>query len=140
MPEMINEQPVATETKEEIYEFTGRHLVANYFECDHEALIQATDLIEVMKRAVEASGATLLESSQYIFPGSGMTAAMLLSESHASIHTYPEHGACFVDLFTCGDKCSAAKFDAAIREYLKPQVVNEPETPAAPKSAPKKSK
>jgi len=124
MQEMVSEQPVAVKAAEEIYEFTGRHLVANYFECDHEALIQVTDLIEAMKQAVEASGATLLESSQYIFPGSGMTAAMLLSESHASIHTYPEHKSCFIDLFTCGQTCSAEKFDEVMRQYLRPARVS----------------
>jgi S-adenosylmethionine/arginine decarboxylase-like enzyme len=52
-----------------------------------------------------------------------LTMVFLLSESHASIHTYPEHGACFVDLFTCGNKCSGEKFDQALREYLKPAHV-----------------
>ena len=46
---------------------------------------------------------------------------LLLSESHASIHTYPEYNSCFVDLFTCGQKCSAEKFDMYLREYLKPK-------------------
>ncbi|MGH7195134.1 MAG: S-adenosylmethionine decarboxylase, partial [Candidatus Saccharimonadales bacterium] len=35
-------------------------------------------------------------------------------------HTYPEHQACFVDLFTCGRTCSAEGFDAVMCEYLKP--------------------
>ena len=121
---MIAEQTEIVKVAEESYEFTGRHLVANYFKCNHAALIRTADLIEAMKRAVEASGATLLETSQYVFPGSGMTAAMLLSESHASIHTYPEHDSCFIDLFTCGNTCSAEKFDEVMRQYLCPDRVS----------------
>jgi len=124
MEEMVIEQAAAVKLEEESYEFTGRHLVANYFECDHEAMIQTAGIIDAMKRAVMASGATLLEASQYIFPGDGMTAAMLLSESHASIHTYPEHNSCFIDLFTCGHTCSAEKFDEVMRQHLRPARVS----------------
>jgi S-adenosylmethionine decarboxylase len=38
------------------------------------------------------------------FEPQGVTVLALLSESHASVHTYPEIGAMFVDVFTCGDK------------------------------------
>jgi S-adenosylmethionine decarboxylase len=48
---------------------------------------------------------------------------ILLSESHASIHTYPEHGKCFVDLFTCGDSCSNHIFNEELQKYLKPKKV-----------------
>ena len=123
-PGMPYYSPVTKLREEENYEFTGRHLVANYFECDHAALIHVADLMETMKKAVAASGATLLEASQHIFPGLGMTAAMLLSESHASIHTYPEYDSCFVDLFTCGNSCSAEKFDEVMRQYLRPARVS----------------
>ena len=68
-----------------------------------------------MEQAVEACGATLLNSARHVFPPDGMTIVMLLSESHASIHTYPEHNSCFVDLFTCGLDCQAEEFDAVLR-------------------------
>ena len=50
---------------------------------------------------------------------------ILLSESHASIHTYPEHGKCFIDLFTCGDKCNHEEFNETVKAYLKPKKVAE---------------
>lgn len=106
------------------YQFLGRHLIVSYKECDHEALINVKALSEKMKEASNACGAQLLNSTEYCFPGNGLTMVCLLSESHASIHTYPEYNACFVDLFTCGNRCSAEKFDAVMREYLKPQKVD----------------
>jgi S-adenosylmethionine decarboxylase len=42
------------------------------------------------------------------FKPQGVTVLALLSESHASIHTYPEVGAAFVDVFTCGTRANPA--------------------------------
>ena len=106
------------------YHFYGRHLIAQYYDCDHAALSDVAQLSAAMKQATLASGARLLGTADYTFEGNGYTMVLLLSESHASIHTYPEYNACFVDLFTCGQKCSAAKFDAALRDYLKPKRVD----------------
>lgn len=106
------------------YEFAGKHFFASYLDCDLEALKDVDTLVAAMDEAVEASGATILGSKAHYFSPEAVTIVYLLSESHASIHTYPEHGACFVDLFTCGDSCSSEKFDKALRSYLKPQTVD----------------
>lgn len=110
---------------QEVYHFKGVHFLASYCECDPEALTNVEALKQVMLDAANQCGATVLSSLPHVFPPSGLTMVVLLSESHASIHTYPEHGACFVDLFTCGEKCSSEKFDAALRSYLKPKSVTE---------------
>lgn len=109
----------------EEYEFAGKHFFASYLECDREALADVERLKQAMDRAVLASGATILNQCDYVFPPDGLTLVYLLSESHASIHTYPEHGACFVDLFTCGQHCSYEPFDQMLRAYLQPQAVEE---------------
>lgn len=104
--------------------FRGKHFVASYLDCDLRALSNLDGLMQAMDIAVNASGATILDKTPYVFPPNGLTMVYLLSESHASIHTYPEHGACFVDLFTCGDVCSAERFDEELRKYLQPEIVN----------------
>lgn len=113
----------AAAVADESYDFIGRHFVASYMECDLEALTDLEGLRDAMKDAVDASGATLLKSCDFVFPPDGLTMVLLLSESHASIHTYPEHASCFVDLFTCGTNCSAEKFDEVLQNYLKPKSI-----------------
>lgn len=108
----------------ETYEFAGKHFIASYLECDREALSDVAGMTRAMDEAVKASGATVLDHSSYVFTPNAITRVYLLSESHASIHTYPEHGSCFVDLFTCGQKCSAEKFDTVLRAYLQPKQTN----------------
>lgn len=107
----------------EEFEFFGRHLLASYTGCEPAALADEVGLVAALKAAAEAAGATLLDSVQHAFHPAGMTAVLLLAESHASIHTYPEHQACFVDLFTCGRSCNAERFDAVLCDYLRPSRV-----------------
>ncbi len=116
---------VPLSAEEEVHEFRGKHLVADYLECDVDALVDETKLMQVMLEAVQKCGAQILKHNYFIFPGHGLTMTILLSESHASIHTYPEHGKCFVDLFTCGDKCDHTVFNDCIQAYLKPKKVSE---------------
>jgi S-adenosylmethionine decarboxylase len=106
------------------YQFAGTHFLASYLQCDKDQLTDLKELKQAMFDAVKASGATMLDSVDYVFSPNGYTGAIILSESHATIHTYPEVDSCFVDLFTCGEKCSYVKFDEALRNYLKPGIVD----------------
>jgi len=105
------------------YEFIGIHFLASYIGCQKD-LTDIDNLRITMRKAIEASGATILGHNEHIFtPMNGYTAVFVLSESHASIHTYPENDSCFVDLFTCGQNCSSEKFDHVLREFLQPSKV-----------------
>ncbi len=104
---------------EEIHEFKGKHFMASFMKCDKEIMADSAGLAEVMKTAVGLTGAGILDNRVHFFVPQGMTQVLLLSESHASIHTYPEYGACFVDLFTCGDKCDWQPFFETLQKHLK---------------------
>lgn len=110
--------------KQSVYQFKGTHFMASYVGCDDAALRDVQRLAEAMCHAVDACGAHRLNEVHHVFPPDGLTMLILLSESHASIHTYPEYQACFVDLFTCGDTCSFERFDRALQEYLQPKQVS----------------
>lgn len=105
------------------YQFCGTHYLASYNECDHEALCNLSSLQQTMENAVKACGAQVLEISKYIFPPDGITMVLLLSESHASIHTYPECDSCYIDLFTCGSSCDYRKFENILHAYLCPKSI-----------------
>jgi S-adenosylmethionine decarboxylase len=108
--------------EERQFEFSGRHLLASYSACDPAAIRDLKGLTAAFHAAVRASGATLLHAVEHSFAPYGMTAVAVLSESHASIHTYPEHESCFVDIFTCGTTCSVEAFDSALRKFLRPKT------------------
>ena len=106
------------------HEFFGQHFMASYIGCDSAALRDLSGLREAFRRAADASGATVLAAAEHVFDSNGLTLILLLSESHASIHTYPECEACFVDLFTCGRGCLAERFDEVLRFYLRPATID----------------
>jgi S-adenosylmethionine decarboxylase len=107
------------------YQFKGSHFLASYCDCDETALTDLKQLKIAFINAAKASRATILDSVDYEFQATkGLTMVILFSESHGSIHTYPEHRACFVDLFTCGDHCLPEPFDQALQAYLKPKAVS----------------
>ena len=53
--------------------------------------------------AAQAGQFTTVSESFHAFPIQGVSGILLVSESHLSIHTWPEHGYAAVDLFTCSE-------------------------------------
>ena len=68
--------------------------------------------------AVNKTGMTVLGTNQHTFPGGGMTGVVLLAESHAAIHTWPERSHAWCELATCGDPKACDRFEKALRETL----------------------
>jgi len=106
------------------YDFFGKHYIASYLDCDYNALINIDLLKKNIELAIINSGATIINSVEKKFDNNGYTIIFLLSESHCSIHTYPEHKSIFTDLFTCGINCSHEKFEETITKYLSPIKIN----------------
>jgi len=52
-------------------------------------------------QAVHKSGLTVVDEGFYKFSPHGFTCFLLLAESHASLHAWPEYDYCAIDLFTC---------------------------------------
>ena len=55
-------------------------------------------------------GVTVINSIRHDFPGGGFSGLVLIAESHAAIHTWPELGMAWVELATCGDPTSIDVF------------------------------
>lgn len=83
--------------------FAGRHVLAELGGADPAVLDNETLLREVVHDSLVDAGATVQEVVSHRFAPQGVTVLAMLAESHASLHTWPEHGAAFVDVFTCGE-------------------------------------
>lgn len=90
-------------------EVLGVHHIAELCGCNKDLLNNSHFISTSLRKAVEYANATLIEEVKYEFSPQGITAICLLSESHISIHTWPEKGYAAVDIFTCGDHTAPAQ-------------------------------
>lgn len=82
---------------------TGRHVVADLFDCPVDRINDLDVVSAAACYAAEAAGATILNVHAHQFTPQGVTVLLLLAESHLSVHTWPEHGMVAADVFTCGE-------------------------------------
>ena len=78
----------------------------------------------ILDSVVSKSGLHVISSSFHQFEPQGVSAVYLLSESHLSVHTWPEYGYVALDIFTCGDDDNIAlkAFDLLV-EAFEPEIV-----------------
>lgn len=81
----------------------GRHILVEYYNCDENILNDHKLIEKLMVTAAREAKATVVESVFHMFNPYGVSGAVVISESHLTIHTWPEFGYASVDLFTCGD-------------------------------------
>ncbi len=107
-------------------EALGRHMLVEFTGCDEGRLADLELITEAMLRAARESGATILTHRFHRFAGpqggQGISGAVIISESHLAIHTWPGHAYAAVDLFTCGENVDPARAHAVLREALGARV------------------
>ena len=81
----------------------GRHILVEYYNCDERILNDHKFIEELMVTAAKKANATVVESVFHMFNPYGVSGAVVISESHLTIHTWPEYGYASVDLYTCGE-------------------------------------
>jgi spermidine synthase len=82
----------------------GRHILAEYYDCDTHVLNDLQIMENSMKEAAIRAGSTIVDSVFRRFEPHGISGVVVIAESHLAIHTWPEYGYAAVDLFTCGQK------------------------------------
>lgn len=98
----------------------GSHLLVELFGCDHASLEQEHGVGAAMRQAADASKATVVAESFHEFQPYGVSGAVIIQESHYTIHTWPEHGYAAVDLFYCGGTVEVHKALDVLRNRFKP--------------------
>ena len=81
----------------------GKHCIIEYYGCPSDILDDYEKVGRLMNEAAIEMGATIVASEFHHFSPHGVSGMVVISESHLSIHTWPEYGYAAVDVFTCGD-------------------------------------
>ncbi len=79
----------------------GKHAIIELSECDTAVIENHKLLQSLLKKATEIANVAVVGSIDYCFKPQGYTAALILEESHLSIHTWPEYQYVSIDLYSC---------------------------------------
>ena len=82
----------------------GRHILAEIYGCSFDILNSKDKIQQYMVDAAIEAGAEVREVAFHKFSPQGISGVVVISESHLTIHTWPELGYAAVDVFTCGEK------------------------------------
>lgn len=82
----------------------GRHVIAELWGCPAEKLNDLHNIERIMVNAALEAGAEVREVAFHKFAPQGVSGVVIISESHLTIHSFPEHGYASIDVYTCGDR------------------------------------
>lgn len=81
----------------------GRHVIAEMWDCNIDTLNDMGQIEKIFVDAALKAGAEIREVAFHKFAPHGVSGVVIISESHLTIHSFPEHGYASIDVFTCGD-------------------------------------
>lgn len=94
-------------------QYSGKHLIIDIKNIKNEAIIKDIDQLKtIMNSICKKYNFNVLQKIEHQFEPQGISIVYLLSESHMTIHTFPEKKYIAFDLYTC-------------REYPNNDVYNE---------------
>ena len=92
-----------------------QHSLLEFYNCDPERLKRSREVKTLLCAAVKHGGGTIVKAVFHNFNPYGVSGVVVITESHVTIHTWPEHGYAAVDIFSCSPKLD----HAAIRQNVK---------------------
>ncbi|MFC2052825.1 adenosylmethionine decarboxylase [Chloroflexota bacterium] len=94
----------------------GRHFICEFSGCKESILSNNSFIRDTFREAARGAGLSILSSGHAEFSPQGYSFYLLLEESHASIHVWPE--LCYVatDLYTCNLHIDANGFFKSLQK------------------------
>ena len=89
--------------------YLGRHILVEMYRCDKTSLNDPVYLEETLSHAAHLAGASIVSRTFHHFAPYGVSGVIVISESHLTIHTWPEYGYASLDLYTCGNDTDSRK-------------------------------
>jgi len=94
----------------------GKHIIAELYGVSSDLISREEKVKEIVDKVIEDAKIEAVGSIYKQFEPHGVTCVVLISESHISLHTWPEYGLVNLDVFTCGDPHQA---EVAFQSFLK---------------------
>lgn len=82
------------------------------------AALSSEEVTAAFTEALTRAGATVVQAISHNFPGTGLTSVLILAESHAVLHTWPETGMVNIDIFSCSPRLKSLSAIASLAEQF----------------------
>jgi S-adenosylmethionine decarboxylase len=101
----------------------GRHIIIDLYDCRPEAIGDREGVEEAMVGAAEDMGANVVCVEFHYFEPQGVSGTVVISESHLTIHTWPEYDFAAVDIFTCADDVDPERAIERLKAEFGPESI-----------------
>ena len=102
----------------------GHHWLLECYDCDAAILKEYTLVEELLKEAAVKGGMNIIETRFHQFEPWGVSGFIIVSESHLSIHTWPEHQFAAIDIFSCQTNIDLEAILGHLKTALKTENIN----------------
>src|SRR5687768_14578157 len=80
---------------------------ADFSGCAAIPHLTETEISEIFAMVLQIAGATIVHAHSHTHGGTAMTVAVILTESHAVLHTWKDSGTANIDIFCCSPRLKA---------------------------------
>jgi len=104
-------------------ESIGHHVIANLHGISNPSYFDDIEVIkDIVYKIAGKAGMTIVGEAHKKFEPQGFTSCFILSESHFTLHFWPEHAYMSVDIYTCGSEGDPSLAMKLLIEELKPNM------------------
>ncbi|MFQ5627345.1 MAG: adenosylmethionine decarboxylase [bacterium] len=96
----------------------GFHLLLDLEDCNRRLLNSKSAMLRLCRECAKTMGVRVVQSGSHKFEPRGVTAFVIIAESHISIHTWPESGKAFMDIFTCQERFDSYRIYDFVTGFL----------------------
>lgn len=87
--------------------------------CEALAALPSEEIVATFAAALQRAGANVVKTATHEFPGAGLTSVLILRESHAVLHTWPETGTVNIDIFSCSPRLKSLEAIEELGRFLR---------------------
>ncbi len=102
----------------------GHHYIVEASKCNKKIIGNIELMQQIIVEAANKANTKVWAVSFHRFPPNGVSGVVVISESHLSVHTWPEVGYVALDIYTCGKDSKPEKAVDYIIEKIEAEQVH----------------
>lgn len=94
-------------------------MIVQTFQREFNTVADEKTLFNALIQSTAKAGATIFATGKHEFSPYGLTAFVVLGESHSALHSFPEKSLVWVEVATCSDGIDVDMFFNSFESFIK---------------------